>query len=35
LRRSLEALMDLGRHIVAKGFGRGVTEYREIESVLE
>ena len=35
LRRSLEALMDLGRHIVAKGFGRGVTEYREIGFVLE
>jgi len=24
LRRALEALMDLGRHILAKGFGRGV-----------
>ncbi len=30
LRRALEALMDLGRHIVAKGFGRAVTEYRDI-----
>ena len=30
LRRALEALMDLGRHILAKGFGRAVTEYREI-----
>ena len=30
LRRSLEALFDLGRHIVAKGFGEGVTEYKEI-----
>ncbi len=29
-RRALEALMDLGRHIVAKGFGRAVTEYRDI-----
>lgn len=35
LRRSLEALMDLGRHILAKGFGRGVSEYKEIGSVLE
>ncbi len=30
LRRALEALMDLGRHILAKGFGRGVSEYKEI-----
>ena len=30
LRRSLEALFDLGRHILAKGFGLGVTEYKEI-----
>lgn len=28
LRRSLEALMDLGRHILAKGYGQGVSEYR-------
>ena len=35
LRRSLEALMDLGRHILAKGFGRGVGEYKEIASCLE
>ena len=34
LRRALEALMDLGRHVAAKGFGRGVTEYKEIASVL-
>ena len=27
--------MDLGRHILAKGFGRGVSEYKEIGSVLE
>ena len=26
--------MDLGRHILAKGFGRGVSEYKEIASVL-
>lgn len=30
LRRALEALLDLGRHILAKGFGKGVSEYREI-----
>ena len=30
LRRALEALMDLGRHILAKGFGKAVTEYKEI-----
>ena len=41
LRRALEALMDLGRHVLAKGFGKAVTEYKEIprelhsEGVLE
>ncbi len=30
LRRALEALLDLGRHILAKGFGVAVTEYKEI-----
>ena len=30
IRRSLEALLDLGRHILAKGFAVGVTEYKEI-----
>jgi uncharacterized protein YutE (UPF0331/DUF86 family) len=35
LRRALEALMDLGRHIAAKSFGRGITEYKEIASVLK
>jgi uncharacterized protein YutE (UPF0331/DUF86 family) len=30
LRRALEGLMDLGRHILAKGFGQGVTEYKQI-----
>ncbi|MGQ9555630.1 MAG: type VII toxin-antitoxin system HepT family RNase toxin [Anaerolineae bacterium] len=30
LRRALEALFDLGRHILAKGFGLGVSEYKEI-----
>ena len=30
LRRALEALLDLGRHILAKGFAYPATEYREI-----
>jgi uncharacterized protein YutE (UPF0331/DUF86 family) len=34
LRRALEALFDLGRHILARGFGIGVTEYKEIASRL-
>jgi uncharacterized protein YutE (UPF0331/DUF86 family) len=35
LRRALEAIFDLGRHILAKGFGLGVTEYKQIASELE
>jgi uncharacterized protein YutE (UPF0331/DUF86 family) len=34
LRRALEALFDLGRHVAAKGFGEAVTEYKEIASAL-
>lgn len=34
LTRCLEGLMDLGRHILAKGFGRGTSEYKEIASGL-
>ena len=34
LRRGLEALLDLGRHIVAKGFGRAVVEYKDIPITL-
>jgi uncharacterized protein YutE (UPF0331/DUF86 family) len=30
LRRALEALLDLGRHVLAKGFGLAVVEYKEI-----
>lgn len=30
LRRGIEALLDLGRHILAKGFGIAVTEYKDI-----
>jgi len=35
LRRALEALMDLGRHILAKGFGVAVSEYKEIAESLK
>jgi len=35
LRRGLEALFDLGRHILAKGFGKGVSEYKEIAAGLK
>jgi uncharacterized protein YutE (UPF0331/DUF86 family) len=34
LRRALEALLDLGRHLLAKGFGRAVVEYKEIPKAL-
>ena len=30
LRRALEALMDLARHILAKGFGKAVPEYKMV-----
>ncbi len=30
LRRALEALLDLGRHTLAKGFGRAPLQYKEI-----
>jgi uncharacterized protein YutE (UPF0331/DUF86 family) len=30
LRRALEALLDLGRHLLAKGFGRAAVEYKDI-----
>ena len=30
LRRALEAVLDLGRHVLARGFGRGVSEYAAI-----
>lgn len=35
LRRALEALLDLGRHVLAKGFGRPVPEYAAIADALE
>ena len=30
LRRALEGLLDLGRHILSKGFGEGVVEYKKV-----
>ena len=30
LRRCLEALFDIGRHILARGYALGVSEYKEI-----
>jgi len=35
LRRGLEALLDLGRHLLAKGFGIATMEYKEIATRLE
>jgi uncharacterized protein YutE (UPF0331/DUF86 family) len=34
LRRALEGLLDLGRHVLAKGFGRVVPEYAAIADEL-
>ena len=34
LRRCLEALLDLGRHVLAKGYGRAATEYKAIADEL-
>ncbi len=34
LRRALEALLDIGRHMLAKGFAQGVSEYKEIATQL-
>lgn len=34
LRRALEALLDLGRHLLAKVFGEVVTEYKKIAEEL-
>ncbi len=35
LRRALEALMDLGRHILAKGFAIDAADYKSISARLE
>ena len=34
VRRALEALLDLGRHILAKGIGQGPAEYKEVAIAL-
>jgi uncharacterized protein YutE (UPF0331/DUF86 family) len=34
LRRSLEAVFDIGRHITAKTAGKGIVEYKEIAAAL-
>ena len=34
LRRSLEALLDIGRHILAKAFGMAISEYKGISQGL-
>jgi len=34
LRRALEGLLDLGRHVLAKGFRQSVVEYKEIAQAL-
>jgi uncharacterized protein YutE (UPF0331/DUF86 family) len=34
LRRSLEAIFDIGRHIIAKTAGKAVVEYKEIAKAL-
>jgi uncharacterized protein YutE (UPF0331/DUF86 family) len=31
LRRAIEALLDLGRHLLGKAFGVAVTEYKQIQ----
>jgi uncharacterized protein YutE (UPF0331/DUF86 family) len=35
LRRALEALHDLGRHVLAKGLGEVATEYKAVAGALE
>lgn len=34
LRRSLEAIFDIGRHLIAKTAGKGIVEYKEIANTL-
>jgi uncharacterized protein YutE (UPF0331/DUF86 family) len=34
LRRALEALLDLGRHILSKGLGQGALEYKQVAIAL-
>lgn len=34
VRRALEALLDLGRHILSKGLGQGALEYKQVAIAL-
>ena len=34
VRRALEALLDLGRHVLTKGFARAPAEYKDIATTL-
>jgi uncharacterized protein YutE (UPF0331/DUF86 family) len=34
VRRALEALLDLGRHILSKGLGQGALEYKQVAVAL-
>jgi len=34
IRRSLEAIFDIGRHIISKTAGKGIIEYKEIAKTL-
>ncbi|MGB9716810.1 MAG: type VII toxin-antitoxin system HepT family RNase toxin [Thermodesulfovibrionales bacterium] len=34
IRRSLETVFDIGRHIIAKTAGKGIVEYKEIANAL-
>jgi uncharacterized protein YutE (UPF0331/DUF86 family) len=34
IRRSLEAIFDVGRHIIAKTAGKGIVEYKEVANAL-
>lgn len=34
IRRALEAMFDIGRHIIAKSAGKGIVEYKEIATSL-
>jgi uncharacterized protein YutE (UPF0331/DUF86 family) len=35
VRRALEALLDLGRHVLGKGLGRGALEYKQVAVALQ
>jgi uncharacterized protein YutE (UPF0331/DUF86 family) len=34
IRRSLEAIFDVGRHIIARTAGKGIVEYKEVANAL-